>query len=68
MSQLSREEVSNLKKLAQQKNYDAIVALLDYTLSQTLDTLVKTANDHRYVQGGFNALKDFRDNIVRTLK
>lgn len=67
-TRLNREEISKLKRIAQQKDYDAIVALLDYRLTQVLDTLTETATDHRYIQGKYQALKSFRGDIVRELK
>lgn len=66
--QLNKEDERKLIKLAQQKNYDAIVALLDYRTEQAIEKLTKTSSDHRFIQGEIKALRGFIGDIVRTAK
>lgn len=65
MNRLSREELRKLKALCKQKNYEAVVALLDYSIAEGIERLIETGGDHRYSQGAIKALRDFRDDIVR---
>ena len=61
---LTREDQLRLKEKARKGNYDAIVALVDLRLAESLGNLVETHSDHRYYQGKVHALKQLLDDIV----
>lgn len=61
---LTLEEKRRLKALASRKDWDATMAYLDVLLEETLEQYTETVTDHRYVQGGYHKLKQFRDAIV----
>lgn len=65
---LTSDELKKLRNLAQQGNAEAIVALLDYRMEEVVEILKVCTSDHRYHQGKFQALKDFRNDIVRKPK
>ena len=68
MEKLSREDLKRLKTLCKQRDYEAVVALLDYTISEGIERLVETVGDHRFSQGAISALRGFRSDIVPLLK
>jgi hypothetical protein len=61
---LNREDLSKIKVLAQRGDYDSIVALLDHYISETLEVLVETKQDHRFIQGKLRSLSTVRHDIV----
>jgi len=65
---LSKEELKRLKGMCKEGNYEAIVALLNVHLEEAMARCATTQTDHRFIQGKFQGLLDFRDDITRESK
>jgi len=64
-TKLTREETLRLQKVAQSKDYEASIAILELHLFDAVDRLIKAPLDHRFIQGEIKALEGLREKIVR---
>jgi len=61
---LSRQDQQKHKERSKRGDYGSVVSLLDHYITETLEKLVVTKDDHRYFQGKLQALSALHDDIV----
>jgi hypothetical protein len=62
------QQLKELKNRCKRRDYDAIVELLCYHISEGTEITVNCVTDHRYHQGKVKALRDFLEDIVLKVK
>jgi len=65
---LSKEELKRLKGMCREGKYEAIVALLQVHLEEAMTRCATTQTDHRFIQGKFQGLLDFMEDITKQSK